>query len=257
MATDWWLYIAVVGAGIVAGFINTLAGSGSLLTLPLLMFMGLPANMANGTNRIGILFQSIVGTAGFNQQKVLDLKMGFVYGIPTILGAIAGAILALSFSDVAMEKAIAILLLVMFFLVLFKPEVWIKGQAGKTKQKPNLLIVMVFFLIGVYGGFIQAGVGLFLLAGLVLGAGADLVKANALKVFLVLLYTPVVLLFFMKENQIDFKLGLILAIGNSIGAYLGTKVAVSWGPRFIRIVLLLAVLGFSLKLLGVFNFALL
>ena len=256
MATDWWLYIAVIGAGIIAGFINTLAGSGSLLTLPLLMFMGLPANVANGTNRIGILFQSIVGTAGFKQQKVLDLKMGLIYGIPTILGAIAGAILALSFSDVAMEKAIGILLVIMFFLVLFKPDVWIKGQAGKIRQKPNFLIMLVFFLIGLYGGFIQAGVGLFLLAGLVLGAGADLVKANALKVFLVLLYTPVVLLFFMKENQIDYQLGIILAIGNSVGAYLGTKVAVSWGPKFIRIVLLLAVLGFSLKLLGIFNFVL-
>jgi uncharacterized membrane protein YfcA len=256
MIHDWWLYIAVIGAGIIAGFINTLAGSGSLLTLPLLMFMGLPANVANGTNRIGILFQSIVGTAGFRQQKVLDLKMGFTYGIPIVLGSIAGAVLALSFSDVAMEKAIGILLLVMFFLVLFKPDVWIKGQAGKIQRKPNFLIMLVFFLIGAYGGFIQAGVGLFLLAGLVLGAGADLVRANALKVFLVLLYTPVVLIFFMKENQIDYKLGIILAIGNSIGAYLGTRVAVSWGPKFIRIILLLAVLGFSLKLLGIFNFVL-
>ena len=254
MTTDWWLYIAVTGAGVAAGFINTLAGSGSLLTLPLLMFMGLPANTANGTNRIGILFQCIVGTAGFRQQKVLDLRMGLVYGIPTVIGAIAGAALALSFTDVAMEKVIGILLLAMFFLVLLKPEVWIKGQEGKLQRKPNFWMIIVFFIIGLYGGFIQVGVGLFLLAGLVLGAGADLVKANALKVFLVLLYTPVVLIFFMKENQIDYLLGITLAIGSSIGAYLGTKVAVSWGPKFIRIVLLLAVLGFSLKLLGVFNF---
>ncbi len=254
MTHDWWIYFAVAGAGLIAGFINTLAGSGSMLTLPLLMFLGLPANVANGTNRIGILFQSIVGTAGFRQQKVLDLKTGLIYGIPTILGSIAGAVLALSFSDVAMEKAIGILLLVMFFLVLFKPEVWVKGQAGKIQRKPGILIMAVFFLTGAYGGFIQIGVGLFLLAVLVLGIGADLVKANALKVFLVLLYTPVVLIFFMKENQIDYQMGIILAIGNSIGAYLGTRVAVSWGPKFIRIVLLLAVLGFSLKLLGVFNF---
>jgi uncharacterized membrane protein YfcA len=254
MITDWWLYFAVAGAGIAAGFINTLAGSGSLLTLPLLMFMGLPANVANGTNRIGILFQCIVASAGFKRQKVLDVRTGLIYGIPTILGSVAGAVLALSFSDVAMEKAIGILLLVMFFLVLFKPEAWIKGQAGKIQQKPGFLLMLVFFIIGLYGGFIQAGVGLFLLAGLVLGAGADLVKANALKVFLVLLYTPVVLIFFMKENQIAYLPGIILAIGSSIGAYLGTKVAVSWGPKFIRIVLLLTVFVFSLKLLGVFNF---
>lgn len=252
MTTHWWLYLAVIGAGIVAGFINTLAGSGSLLTLPLLMFMGLPANVANGTNRIGILFQSIVGSYAFKKQKVLDLKIGFIYGIPTIIGAVAGAILALAMGDFAMEKAIALLLIVMFFLILFKPEIWIKGQAGKIQQKPTVLNMGIFLLIGFYGGFIQAGVGLFLLAGLVLGLGIDLVKANALKVFLVLLYTPVVLLFFIHEDQIDYKLGIILAIGNSIGAYLGTKVAVSWGPAFIRILLLIAVLVSSLKLLGVF-----
>ena len=252
MIHNLWLYIAVPFVGAIAGFINTLAGSGSLLTLPLLMFLGLPANMANGTNRIGILFQSIVGSAGFRQQKVLDLRMGLIYGIPTIAGSIAGALLALSFPDVVMEKAIGLLLVLMFFLILFKPEVWIKGQAGKIRRKPSLAIWIIFFFIGVYGGFIQAGVGLFLLAGLVLGAGADLVKANALKVFLVLLYTPIVLLFFMKENQIDYKLGIILAIGNSLGAYLGTKVAVNWGPKFIRILLLVAILGSSAKLLGLF-----
>ena len=252
MTNDWWLYPAVIGTGIVAGFINTLAGSGSLLTLPLLMFLGLPANMANGTNRIGILFQSIVGSYAFKKQNVLDLKMGLIYGIPMIIGAVGGAIVALAIGDFAMEKAIAVLLIFMFFMILFKPEIWIKGQAGKIHHTPTVLNFGIFVLIGFYGGFVQAGVGLFLLAGLVLGVGIDLVKANALKVFLVLLYTPVVILFFMKYNQIDYKLGIILAIGNSLGAYLGTKVAVSWGPKFIRIILLLAVLGSSLKLLGVF-----
>ena len=252
MNYDWWLYLAVIGAGIVAGFINTLAGSGSLLTLPLLMFMGLPANVANGTNRIGILFQSIVGSYAFKKQGVLDFRMGLIYGIPIVIGAIAGAIMALKIGDVAMEKAIAVLLIFMFFMILFKPEVWIKGQAGNIKKQNTLLNIVIFTVIGFYGGFVQAGVGLFLLAGLVLGVGADLVKANALKVFLVLLYTPVALLLFMYENQIDYKLGLILAIGNSLGAYLGTRVAVSWGPKFIRIVLLLAILGSSLKLLGAF-----
>ncbi|MFO7659041.1 MAG: sulfite exporter TauE/SafE family protein [Bacteroidales bacterium] len=252
MSTVWWLYPAVIGAGILAGFINTLAGSGSLLTLPLLVFMGLPANVANGTNRIGILFQSIVGSYAFKRQKVLDLKTGYIYGIPTVVGAVAGAILALKIGDIAMEKAIGVLLVFMFFMILFKPEVWVKGHVGRVQGKPTALNMIIFFAIGFYGGFIQAGVGLFLLAGLVLGVGIDLVRANALKVFLVLLYTPVVLLFFMNEDQIDYKLGIILAIGNSIGAWLGTKVAVSWGPAFIRIVLLLAILGSSLKLMGVF-----
>ncbi len=252
MENGFWTYLAVIVAGIVAGFINTLAGSGSLLTLPLLMFIGLPANMANGTNRIGILFQSIVGSVSFRQQKILDIREGLTYSLPILFGSVAGALLALSFEDIVMEKAIGVLLVVMFFLILYKPEVWLKQQAGKIPGAPTILNIVVFFFIGVYGGFVQAGVGFFLLAGLVLGVGADLVKANALKVFLVLVYTPVALAIFMIEKQVDYKLGLILAIGNSIGAYLGSKVAVSWGPKFIRIVLLLAILASALKLFGIF-----
>ncbi len=249
---DWWIYLAVIGAGIASGFINTLAGSGSLLTIPLLIFIGLPANVANGTNRIGILVQSIVGSASFKKQKVLDFRTGTIYGIPTLLGAIVGALIALLFGDDNMNKAIGALLIVMFFLILFKPEIWIKGVAGKTRSIPTILNMAIFFFIGIYGGFIQAGVGFFLLAGLVMGVGADLVKANALKVFLVLFYTPVTLLIFMLNGKVDYKLGLILAVGSSIGAYLGSKVAVSWGPKFVRIVLLLAILVSSLKLIGVF-----
>ena len=252
MEINVWMFLGVVAVGIVAGFINTLAGSGSLLTLPLLMFLGLPANMANGTNRIGILFQSIVGSESFRRQKVLDIRTGLIYGLPSLAGSVAGALLALYFGDVAMKQAIGILLIVMFFLILFKPEVWLKDQAGKAERKPKAINLVIFFFIGVYGGFVQAGVGFFLLAALVIGAGVDLVRANALKVFLVLVYTPVALGIFMLYKQVDYKLGIILALGNAIGAFLGSKVAVSWGPKFIRIVLLIAILASALKLMGLF-----
>lgn len=250
---EWYIYLAVIGVGVLAGFINTLAGSGSLLTLPLLMFLGLPANVANGTNRIAILLQNVVGVGSFKQQKILDFKEGIWIALPAIAGSILGAQIAIHFNEAIMEKTIAGLLLFMFFVIIYKPEQWIKKQEGKVSSKPTLIQIIIFFLIGIYGGFIQAGVGFFLLAGLVMGVGADLIKANALKLFIILLYTPFALAIFMIHGQVDYKLGLILAVGNMIGSFIGTRVAVSWGPRFVRIILLAALFFSSLKLLGFFT----
>jgi uncharacterized membrane protein YfcA len=251
---EWYIILAVIAVGFLAGFINTLAGSGSLLTLPLLMFLGLPANVANGTNRIGILFQSIVASGSFKQKKVLDFKVGFWLGVPSIIGAIAGSLWAVNLTDEIMRIFIGILLVVMFFIILYKPDAWIKGQAGKVKEKPSVLQMIIFFGIGLYGGFIQAGVGFFLLGGLVLGAGYDLVKANAIKVFITLLFTIPALIVFVINAQVNYLLGFVLAIGSMLGAFVGAKVAVSWGAKFVRYVLLAAILGSALKLFGVFNY---
>src|SRR5512145_1719284 len=125
---DWFQYVFIIIAGVIAGFINTLAGSGSLLTLPLLIFIGLPPNIANGTNRISIMLQSLVGSLGFRKQGVLDLKTGIRLGIPSILGSIVGAVIALAFNSKMMERAVGVLLVVMFFIVLFNPDTWLKGK---------------------------------------------------------------------------------------------------------------------------------
>jgi hypothetical protein len=244
----WYQYLLIIGAGIIAGFINTLAGSGSLLTLPLLMFIGLPPIVANGTNRIAIMLQSLVGSLGFRKQGVLDMKTGIRLGIPSVIGSIAGALIALVISSKMMERAVGILLVLMFFIILFKPEVWLKDRSGSVPAHSRINYA-VFFLIGVYGGFVQAGVGFFLLGGLVLGAGLDLVKANAIKNFLVFLYTPFALAVFMIGHQVDYKAGLILSVGSMTGAWLGSKSAVSWGPVFIRYVLLVAVLVSAIQLI--------
>jgi uncharacterized membrane protein YfcA len=246
---EWYMYILVVLAGMAAGFINTLAGSGSLITLPLLMFLGLPANVANGTNRISVLFQSMVGSAGFMRQKQLDIKTGLWLAIPTVIGSVAGALFALKLNDLMMKRAIGILLVVMFFMVLFKPEIWLKGKQSGGPVKMKWLTFLIFFVIGLYGGFIQAGVGFFLLGGLVMGVGFDLIKANALKNLLVFLFTPFALVVFIVNHQVDYKAGLILAAGSMLGAWIATKIAVGRGTEFVRYVLLIAILGSAVKLI--------
>ncbi len=246
---EFYLYLLVIIVGFVSGFINTLAGSGSLLTLPVLIFMGLPVNVANGTNRIAILMQSIVGVGGFKQKKVFEWKEGFWLTIPSIIGAFIGSSMAVNLDAQLMNRIIGALLIVMFFVILFKPEKWINEHAGKVKSKPSFISFVAFLAIGFYGGFIQAGVGFFLLSGLVLGAGFDLLKANAIKVFIVLAYTTVALGVFIYNKQVNYLLGFILGFGSMFGAWVATLVAVKWGVNFIRWFLLVTVLTFAIKML--------
>jgi len=248
---EWYVYLAIVAAGFFAGFINTLAGSGSLITLPLLMALGLPANIANGTNRIAILLQNVVGVRSFRKQKVLNYTTSIKLVIPAVIGSFFGAVIAVDINEAIMTKTIGGLLLFMFFVILLKPSNWIREKQGKPAI-PYWLQVIVFFLIGVYGGFIQAGVGFFLLTGLVLGSGYDLVKANAVKVLIVLLYTPVALLVFIFNDQVNYLYGFILSIGNMLGALIAARYAVQWGVKFVRYLLLITVFVASLKLLNVF-----
>lgn len=246
---DWWIYPVVILAGTAAGFINTLAGSGSLLTLPLLIFMGLPANVANGTNRIGILLQSAVAVSSFKRKKVFEWKDGVWLTIPAGIGALVGAWVAVDLNEQLMSRIIGGLLVFMFFMILLKPEKWLGNNALDSPIKITPLRVLIFLFIGFYGGFIQAGVGFFLLAGLVLGAGMDLLKANAIKVLVTFAFTVLALAIFIVNNQVDYVLGLIMGIGNMLGAWVATHVAVKQGTKFIRWFLLATVLVFSVKLM--------
>ena len=96
---EWYLVLALIGTGLAAGFINTTAGGGSMLTLPLLMFLGLPANVANGTNRIAILLQNVIGVSTFRQKKVLDFSTDYKLAIPAIVGSIIGAFFAVEVDE--------------------------------------------------------------------------------------------------------------------------------------------------------------
>lgn len=246
------MYLAVIGIGFLAGFINTLAGGGSALSLPMLIFLGLPATVANGTNRIAILLQNLIGSAKFKKEKVLDTKESLWLVIPAIIGAVPGAFLAVNLNELLMRRVIGVVLIIMLIIVLFKPNLWIKSRAGIVKSKSHWINILVFFCIGAYGGFIQVGTGFFLLAGLVLVNGMNLLKSNAVKVLIVLLYTPLALGVFILNKQVDYTLGFVLAIGNMAGAWVGAKSAIEWGPKFIRYILIVALVLSSSKLFGLF-----
>lgn len=247
------MYLAVIAAGLFAGFVNTLAGSGSLITLPLLMFLGLPANVANGTNRIGVLVQSVVSSISFRKQKLYTVDEGLWMSVPAIAGALLGSLIAVKINERIMELLIGGLLIFMFFVILYKPEQWVRDHARSVSLRHRFWVPVIFFIIGIYGGFIQAGVGFFLLAALVLGAGLGLTRANAHKVLIVAAMTAIALAVFIISDQVYYLYGIILAVGQGVGAWLGSKVAVSWGPKVVRAILLVAIMASAVKLTGLYD----
>jgi uncharacterized membrane protein YfcA len=248
---DWYLYPLVIAAGFAAGFINTLAGSGSLVTLPLLIFLGLPATVANGTNRIAILLQNVVAVRGFRRNNMLGLKNALLLAAPAVAGSLVGAQIAVGLDEIIMRRTIGILMVIMLAIVLLRPRRWLEGHTHGVPDRPGWGQVVTFFAIGAYGGFIQAGVGIFLLAGLVLGAGYDLVRANGVKVFIVLCFTVIALAVFILNDQVNWTAGLTLAVGNMSGAWVATRVAIKRGAPFVRWLLVAVLVVSAVALLGV------
>lgn len=233
-----------------AGVVNTIAGGGSLITLPALIFLGLPAAAANGTNRVAVLIQSMVATERYRREGLVDTPLGLRLLLPTGLGAALGAWLSVDIGEVAFRRVIGVVMVLMLAVILARPKHWLEGR--KSAPRPHLRWTgpLAFFVIGVYGGFLQAGVGIFLLAGLVLVHGKDLLHANALKVLLVAGYTVAPLLLFIDYDLVHWVPGLVLALGTSIGAWLGTRMTVAWGPAFIRWVLVAVVVISATHLFG-------
>jgi len=245
---------ALVLSGVLVGFINTLAGGGSIISLSILIMLGLPATVANGTNRVAIALQNLVAVSSFKQQKVLEMRKALYLSIPAILGSLVGAWVAVDINEAVFEKAIGIIMLVMLVFVLFKPQQYIYGRAEVSEKPLRWGTYVVFFFIGIYAGFIHMGVGYFLLAGIVLGAGYDLVKANAIKVLIILAYAPFTLAVFYFNDQINWTFGLVMAFGNMIGAWIASRMAVKKGVAFVKWVIVVVILITSAQMFGLYDF---
>jgi len=246
--------IVIILAGILVGFINTLSGGGSVISLSLLLLLGLPANIANGTNRISIFFQTLSSVGSFTRQKMFtDLRPVWL-AIPATIGAILGAYVAVDVNTRVIEIAMATSMVIMLFFLFYKPDKWLKENPGLLSGPVRWWQLIIFFMVGFYGGFIQVGVGYFLLMALVLGTGYDLVKANAVKNLIVFFYAIFALLVFMIDGKVNYLYGIILSVGSMIGALVASYLAVKKGGGFIRAVILLSVVLTILQLSGLINF---
>ncbi|MFP6720967.1 MAG: sulfite exporter TauE/SafE family protein [Candidatus Poribacteria bacterium] len=245
----------VVTTGVCAGFLNTVAGGGSLLTLPVLIFLGLDgATMANGTNRVAIMIQNTVGVAGFRRKGVSDFRYGILIAIPAMIGAVMGALLVINLgkfdkNGVIFNRLLAIIMVGVLVITLSNPFKKFQSDVENLGAFRKILAVLLFFFLGIYMGFIQAGVGFMIIATLTIVNGFNLVRTNALKMFVVLFCTLVALIIFVINKHVDWRFGISLGVGNAAGAWIGSHWAVEKGDKWIRIVLVVTVSAFAIKLI--------
>ena len=243
----------LIGAGVLAGYVNAVAGAGSLLTLPALIFTGLDAGAANATNRIAVLFQNAAAIVAFRRGGVRFGTGPWILCIPAGAGAVGGAWVATLLSDSELRLAIAVAMVVFLGLTFAsrKKDAEQKAAADGPPTPPALRWTMFpgFLAIGFYAGFLQAGVGVVILLYLSLAYGADLVGSNALKVTVILVLAAVALgVFALAGETIDAVRGLSLAAATTVGGYLGARDSLVRGERFVRVILVLAVLLSAAKL---------
>jgi len=211
--------IAIVG-GFIAAIMNTLAGYGSIITLTILMdVLGLPANVANGTNRVNILSNGLAGILGYKQNGKLDFRKGSKIIISVCIGAVFGIIVAVNVSNEHFREIFKYLVVVLFSAVIFNPKRWIREQS-QFVDLPWWKTLLIFLPIGFYGGFIQMGMGVVFLMATVMISKLTIIRANALKLVVVVCYTLISLGIFHYNGLVDWKIGFVLSIGTALGGYL-------------------------------------
>jgi len=250
-----WQFTVIFTIGVVAGVVNTLAGGGSLITMPVLIFLGLPATVANGTNRLAITVQSVLAVTGFKRKGVSDFKSSLLMSLPALVGAIIGAQLAVDVPEILFKRILAVVMILVLVLILWNPIRMRQGIAqydggmASLSRRRRTVSMLIFFFVGVYGGFIQAGIGFLIIAVLTTISGLNLVEVNSHKVFIVGINALFALIVFIFNSKICWSIGLALAAGNGFGGWLGSHMAVTGGERFIKLVLAFCVVGMVVKLL--------
>lgn len=245
---EWYHFVLLIVVGFAVGFINTIAGGGSLLSLPVLIFLGLPPSVANGTNRVAIVFQTALATAGFKSKQVSTFPFNLYLGISALFGAIIGAYIAVDIKGETFNKILAIVMILVVLTIIFKPDIRLETLQERTTGKYLWISVIAFFFFGIYGGFINAGLGFIMILFLHYVTQMTLVHANATKVAVVFIYTLSALVVFILNDKVDWKVGLVLAIGNGTGAWLASRVSVKKGDGFIKTFLVVMVVIMAVKL---------
>ncbi|MEQ9288891.1 MAG: sulfite exporter TauE/SafE family protein [Cyclobacteriaceae bacterium] len=241
-------YLLVVGVGMVAGFVNTVAGGGSLLTLPVLIFMGLPPALANGTNRVGILLQNVFAVSGFRSKGVSVFPYAIYLAITALVGAVIGAKLAVDIKGELFNRILAVVMVFVLFITIFNPFKKKGDLVEMMDSKRKALSIFLYFFVGLYGGFIQAGIGFIMIAVLTTVNGLSMAKTNSIKVFVVLVYTFFAIVVFVLEDKVNWTLGLTLALGTSAGGWIASRWSADKDDKLIRIFLIVAVSAMAVKL---------
>ena len=216
------IIISLIG-GFLAGIINTLAGFGSIITLAIYMdVMGIPGHLANATNRLNVMSSSTIGAITFYKNGKLKLDQGKTIIIAVFLGAMVGVYMATQLDAAGFKQVFKYILLPIFFVLLVNPKKFITPDTESAITSPWITMPL-YFCLGIYAGFIQAGFGIIFLLIIVILSKFDLVSANGLKVAIVALYTLIIIAIFHFNDMIIWKAGIAMAIGQGLGGYVSSK----------------------------------
>jgi uncharacterized protein len=242
-------YILIIIIGFLAGFLNTVAGGGSLISLPVLIFLGLPSVVANATNRVAILFQNIFAVGGFRSKGVeLPMPYSLYLALVSLFGGFIGAKLAINIDDVLFNRILAVIMVGVVLSIAFGSNKKNGKEHERMDVKSQAIGIITFFFLGIYGGFIQAGIGFLVIASLGFINRMSLVKINYIKVFAALIYTGVAVAVFAWEGKINWWIGFILAIGQALGGWSASRWSADKGDVWIKRILVVAVVILAIKL---------
>lgn len=249
MLVDLLESLFIVLIGFIAGFLNTVAGGGSLISLPILIFLGLPGSVANATSRVAILAQNIFAVTGFNSKGIkLPLPYSIYLGIASLIGGFIGAKLAVSISDSVFNRILAMVMVMVVISIVVEPKNRKQHSTERLSLKYQVLGIISFLFLGVYGGFIQAGIGFLVILTLTNINHFGLVKTNYVKVFAAIVYTVISVIVFAIEGKIEWMTGLTLALGQGFGGWYASRWSVDKGEVWIKRVMIVAVMGLAVKL---------
>ena len=232
MEISWTIVAILLASGLLVGFINTLAGGGSAISLTIFMALGLPVQVANGTNRVAILMQNLSSTITFTRKRMLDWRSGLKLGVPVILGVLIGAQIAAEMNDRVFQICLAVVMVAVLIFIVFGNRILKRNGTEIERIRP--LHYVVFFLVGIYSGYIFVGTGYLILLITMGLLHLGIVKSNVIKNFIILLSIPFSLAVFVIHGNVDWVYGLIHGAGNMIGAFLASHYAIGWGTKFLR-----------------------
>ena len=250
---DWFALALLFAAGAASGWINTLAGGGSILTVPVMVFLGMPGPVANGTNRIGIIAQNIASVWGFFRKGFSDFRLSASLAACASVGAFFGANVGVRLDGVWFERTLALIMIGLLIIMMTdgkQPAAAKPDGPPEPKPAKNLVLGHLLFVgAGFWGGFIQIGVGFLMMPIHNRVMGLDLVRTNMHKVFIALVFSVVALAVFATQVDIEWMLGLALAAGYAVGGWFGASSTISGGEAFIRKILYAALVAMAVKLL--------
>ncbi len=244
----WLNDLLLIATGILVGFVNTLAGGGSSILYPILIFMGMPIHTAIGTSRVGFLAQGIFSVAGFKSKGIFLFPFNLYVALAAMTGGIVGAWISLQVPDKNLTKILAFIMIMIAVLILIQAKIRKRHDTARIKAKWLWISFIVYFIIGIYGGFIQAGMGFMIILAGSLVNHFKLTEANSIKALIVLVLTIPTLYMFAAKGFVNWEAGIAIAIGTATGSWLTSRWSVNVNEKYLRIFIASIVVLLAVKL---------